>query len=87
MRRLTYFIAVTLDGCIATGEGATDAFPWEGDHGPAITAEHPESVPAHVRAAVGIDPPNRRFDTVLMGRRTYGVTFLSYAATADGGTR
>ena len=71
MRQLTYFMAVTLDGYIATADGAADFFPWEGDHGPAITAEFPESVPAHVRKMVGIDPPNRRFDTVLMGRATY----------------
>lgn len=80
MRRLTYFIAMTLDGYIATADGDAGFFPWEGDHGPAITAEFPESVPAHVRRAIGIDPPNRRFDTVLMGRRTYE------AGRADGVT-
>jgi dihydrofolate reductase len=71
MRQLTYFIAVTLDGYIATADGDADFFPWAGDHGPAITAEFPESVPAQVRKMIGIDPPNKRFDTVLMGRATY----------------
>ena len=73
MRRLTYFIAMTLDGYIATADGDAGFFPWAGDHGPAITAEFPESVPAHVRGAIGIDPPNRRFDD--------GVVLMSYATT------
>jgi hypothetical protein len=41
MRQLTYVIAVTLDGYIATGDGAADFFPWEGDHGPATARDHP----------------------------------------------
>lgn len=73
MRRLPYSIATTLDGFIATADGDAGCFPWAGDHGPAITAEFPESVPAHVRRATGIDPPNRRFDD--------GVLLMTYATT------
>jgi len=36
-----------------------------------MRAEYPEVLPGHVRAALGSDEPNRRFDTVVMGRATY----------------
>lgn len=73
MRELTYYIAVTLDGFIADPDGRTDFLPWDGDHGPAITAEYPETVPGHVADAIGLTIQPRHFDTVLAGRLTYEV--------------
>lgn len=71
MRKLTYFVAATMDGFIATEGGAVDFFPVGGDHSPTITAQYPETVPSEVRRALGIDARNANFDTVIMGRKTY----------------
>lgn len=69
---LTYYVAVTLDGYIAGPDGGTAFFPTDGDHLPALAAAYPETFPARYRDHLGIaDAPNERFDTVVMGRRTY----------------
>nr|BFE85674.1 hypothetical protein GCM10020093_082750 [Planobispora longispora] len=36
-----------------------------------FTADYPETVPTHIRARLGIDAPNKHFDTLVMGRGTY----------------
>ncbi|MCP3804410.1 dihydrofolate reductase family protein [Allokutzneria sp. A3M-2-11 16] len=73
MRKLTYFVATTIDGFISGPNHEFDFFPMEGDHITAVCEEYPEGVPTHVRPMLGMpeDTPNRRFDTVLMGRGTY----------------
>lgn len=71
MRSLVYFVAATVDGCIAGPGGEFDMFPMEGDHIAAQGAELPETLPAHVRRALGLAERRSRFDTVLMGRSTY----------------
>ncbi|PRX98882.1 dihydrofolate reductase family protein [Allonocardiopsis opalescens] len=71
MRRLVYYVATTIDGFIAAPDGGMAAFPTEGDHIEAIIAEYPETIPGHMRDQMGLDAPNRHFDTVVMGRGTY----------------
>jgi dihydrofolate reductase len=70
VRRLVYYVAVTLDGFIAREDGSFDAFPWDDEFGAALLARFPETFPAAMRTD---DTPNQRFGAVLMGRRTYEV--------------
>jgi dihydrofolate reductase len=70
MRKLVYYVATTLDGFIARGDGSLGEFPWDDDYLADLLTRFPETFPAHLRSD---DAPNRRFDTVLMGRKTYEV--------------
>lgn len=73
MRRLTYFIASTIDGFIARKDGTFDFFPMSGEHLPYIVAQFPETIAGHLRDAFGVHGGNTHFDTVIMGRNTYEV--------------
>lgn len=73
MRSLVYFVATSLDGFIASPDGAFDAFPMQGDHIEALVREYPETLPAPALAAIGITPQLRTFDTVVMGWNTFAV--------------
>ncbi|OLF07579.1 deaminase [Actinophytocola xinjiangensis] len=77
MRKLVYYVGLSLDGRIAGPGGEFDFFPQGDDQRAAaysawMTALYPETIPTAFRAAVGVtDTPNRRFDTVLMGLGSY----------------
>ncbi|KMS74742.1 deaminase [Streptomyces viridochromogenes] len=77
MRKLVYYIGISLDGRIAGPGGEFGFFP-QGDEQQAaaysawVNALYPDTVPTAYRAAAGVaDAPNRRFDTVVMGHGTY----------------
>lgn len=74
LRKLTYFIATTVDGFIGAPDGDGDflyAFLDQEFIGH-LVAEYPETISSQGRAQLGIeDLAPKHFDTVLMGRNTY----------------
>ena len=73
MRRLIYYVACTVDRFIAREDGSFDFFPMEGEHLTDLIASFPETIPGHLREALGARDEKRWFDTILIGRRTYEV--------------
>lgn len=73
MRELIYYVAVSIDGFIADPDGGYDAFLVEGDHMDVLTGEFADALPAHVLAAIGVEPPGTRFDTVIQGWNSYAL--------------
>jgi dihydrofolate reductase len=73
MRKLVYYVATTADGFIAAADGSYGAFLQQGPHMQDLVADFPETFPEAARKPLGIEGPNRRFDTVLMGRATYEI--------------
>ncbi|MEU6209435.1 dihydrofolate reductase family protein [Streptomyces sp. NPDC047023] len=74
MRKLTYFIATSVDGFIGAPDGDGEFFNSHVDaefldH---LMTEYPETISALGREHLGIaDRAPRHFDAVVMGRRTY----------------
>lgn len=74
MRKLTYFIACSIDGFIGDPEGDASAMISLVDEEllEFLTTEYPETLPTHGRRALGLDDlPNKRFDTIIQGRASY----------------
>ncbi|MBW5425976.1 dihydrofolate reductase [Streptomyces sp. BG9H] len=76
MRKLVYFIAVSLDGFIAGPDGSDptgpDGFwPFAEDYVQHLAQTYPETLPAPARQALGLTGEGCHFDTILEGRRTY----------------
>ncbi|MFE0414510.1 dihydrofolate reductase family protein [Streptomyces tendae] len=74
MRKLTYFIACSIDGFIGGPDGdATFMVPFvDEEFFEFLKAEYPETLPTHGRRPLGIDDlPNKRFDTIVQGRASY----------------
>ncbi|WP_449349924.1 dihydrofolate reductase family protein [Streptomyces shaanxiensis] len=76
MRKLTYYIACTIDGFIGDESGdASFMYRFVDEEFLAyLKAEYPETISAQGRRALGIhDLAHRRFDTVVQGRASYEV--------------
>lgn len=72
MRKLTYMIAMSIDGYIAGPGDEVDVYPTPEEYLGHLASEYPETMPSHGRPLLGIaDAPNKRFDTIVMGRATY----------------
>ena len=72
-RQLVYYVACTVDGFIAREDGSFDWALSEGEHFTDLIENFPETFPVHLRKVLGVPQNARRFDTVLMGRKTYEV--------------
>lgn len=74
MRKLTYFVACTIDGFIGDpGGDATSMFKYAtAEFLEYLKTEYPETVSAEGRKLLGFDDAeNRHFDTVVQGRASY----------------
>ncbi|MFF1274720.1 dihydrofolate reductase family protein [Streptomyces marokkonensis] len=74
MRKLTYFIACSIDGFIGDPEGDASAMVSLVDEEllEFFRTEYPETLPTHGRRPLGMDDlPNKRFDTIIQGRASY----------------
>lgn len=74
LRKLTYFIATSVDGFIADPDGDGDFFnAWlDAEFIEYLKAEYPETLPTHIHEPWGVDlSAARRFDAVIQGRATY----------------
>ncbi|WP_433251297.1 dihydrofolate reductase family protein [Streptosporangium sp. CA-135522] len=71
MRKLVYYIGMTIDGFIAAPDGNPEFFPVTQDVIDFIVEDYPDALPTHVREQLGVDVPNRNFDVGVQGRVTY----------------
>ncbi|MFI7049602.1 dihydrofolate reductase family protein [Streptosporangium sandarakinum] len=72
MRKLVYYVGVSIDGYIAGPGDEIDFYPVSDDMAAWMNERYPEVIPTHIRAHVGLaDAPRKRFDTVVMGLGTY----------------
>ncbi|WP_449372716.1 dihydrofolate reductase family protein [Arthrobacter psychrolactophilus] len=72
MRKLVYFISLSLDGFIAGPEDEVDFFHGSDEYMQRMVHDYADLMPHHARVQLGLtEQPLSRFDTVVMGRRSY----------------
>lgn len=71
MRKLVYYVGMSIDGFISGPGGEVDFFPVTEDVIGFIVEEFPDTLPTHLRGRLGVDSPARDFDVCVQGRVTY----------------
>ncbi|WP_221347981.1 dihydrofolate reductase family protein [Streptomyces beigongshangae] len=74
MRKLTYFIACSIDGFIGgpDGDAASMVRFMDEEFLEFLKTEYPETMPTHGRSAMGFDDlENQKYDTIVQGRASY----------------
>lgn len=74
MRKLSYFIAASIDGFIGAPGGEADFFTdlVTDDYLEYLKEECTDTLPTAARRALGVDDvPNSRYDTLIQGRASY----------------
>ncbi|GAA5047734.1 dihydrofolate reductase family protein [Nocardia callitridis] len=73
MRKLVYYVGVSIDGYIAGPANEVEFYPVADELVDWMKTTYPEVLPTPMRPHIGVpsDTPNHRFDTVIMGRGTY----------------
>ncbi|WP_027499512.1 dihydrofolate reductase family protein [Rhodococcus sp. UNC363MFTsu5.1] len=72
MRKLVYYVGISLDGYIAGPGGEWDFYPISDAMATWMNERYPDTIPTHVRPHVGLEgAANLAFDTAVMGRGTY----------------
>ncbi|GHB23076.1 dihydrofolate reductase family protein [Streptomyces chryseus] len=73
MRKLSYYVGMSIDGFIAAPDGTYDFYPVsESLVKDFFIGEYPECLPTHVRQHLGVDDlDNKHFDTIIQGRGSY----------------
>ncbi|MFF2850732.1 dihydrofolate reductase family protein [Streptomyces sp. NPDC058001] len=80
MRKLTYFVAVSIDGFIGGPDGDAGMFmPYVDEEFLGfLKGEYPETISAEGRRILGLqDLKNRHFDTVVQGRASYDLALAT----------
>ncbi|MEU7111011.1 dihydrofolate reductase [Streptomyces sp. NPDC046182] len=75
MRKLTYFIACSIDGFIGDPDGdAASMYQFvDAPFLEFLKGEYAETISTQGREALGIDSENKRFDTVIQGLKSYKI--------------
>ncbi|GAA1055027.1 deaminase [Agromyces luteolus] len=72
MRQLIYYISLSIDGFIAGPDDEVDFFPGSDEYMTWMVGDYGDALPGAFREKFGIaDVAPSRFDTIVMGRRTY----------------
>ncbi|GAA5127319.1 dihydrofolate reductase family protein [Pseudonocardia adelaidensis] len=71
MRKLVYYVGMTIDGFIAAPDGSADFFPLTPDVIDFIRGDYPDTLPTHIREQLGVDVANPNFDVGVQGRTTF----------------
>jgi dihydrofolate reductase len=71
MRKLVYYVGMSIDGFIAAPDGGFDFFPVTPDVVDFIREDYPDMLPTPARPQLGVGNGTKRFDTVVQGRLTY----------------
>ncbi|MFI1015282.1 dihydrofolate reductase family protein [Streptomyces sp. NPDC020965] len=76
MRKLSYYVATSIDGFIGAPDGEAEFFTSfvKGEYAEYLGAEGADTLPTPARRAFGVDDrSNSEFDTIIQGRTSYQI--------------